>query len=99
MHFSSTLPPRMSAVQPAAHTDADAEFLVALGRRVREAREGRGMARRILARAAGMSERYLAQLEAGDGNSSIVLLRRVAAALDIPLAELVTANAATAGQH
>src|SRR5262245_25741268 len=86
----------MPAALPAAHAAADAEFLVALGRRVRDARERRGMARKILARAAGMSERYLAQLEAGEGNSSIVLLRRVAAALELPLAQLLS-TASSAG--
>src|SRR5262245_20517114 len=83
----------MSTSQPSsAAAAADAEFLIELGRRVREARERSGMARKLVARAAGMSERYLAQLEAGDGNSSIVLLRRVAAALGVSLAELVSAG-------
>jgi XRE family aerobic/anaerobic benzoate catabolism transcriptional regulator len=36
-----------------------------------------------------VSERYLAQLEAGHGNCSIVLLRRIADALSVPVAELV----------
>ncbi len=48
------------------------------------------MTRRILAHDCGVSERYLAQLESGRGNLSIVLLRRVAAAIDVPLAELVS---------
>lgn len=68
---------------------ADAEFLAALGARVRALRERRGMARKALAREAGISERYLAQLEAGQGNSSIVLLRRVASALRAPLTDLL----------
>jgi XRE family aerobic/anaerobic benzoate catabolism transcriptional regulator len=44
----------------------------------------------MLAHDCGVSERYLAQLEGGRGNLSIVLLRRVAAAIDVPLAELVS---------
>jgi len=44
----------------------------------------------MLARDCGVSERYLAQLESGRGNFSIVLLRRVAAAIDVPLAELLS---------
>src|SRR5437763_293926 len=47
---------------------------------------------RALALAADISERYLAQLEAGDGNASVVLLRRVATALGLPLRELVGDN-------
>jgi XRE family transcriptional regulator, aerobic/anaerobic benzoate catabolism transcriptional regulator len=64
-------------------------YLARLGERVREERARRGMTRRILARDAGLSERYLAQLETGRGNISIALLRRVAAALNHPLSRLV----------
>jgi len=64
-------------------------YLAALGQRVREARAKRGMARRILARDSGVSERYLAQLESGTGNPSIAVLRQIATAVDYPLADLV----------
>jgi XRE family transcriptional regulator, aerobic/anaerobic benzoate catabolism transcriptional regulator len=43
------------------------------------------MTRKILARDSGVSERYLAQLETGQGNVSILLLRQIAQALDTPL--------------
>jgi XRE family aerobic/anaerobic benzoate catabolism transcriptional regulator len=64
-------------------------YLAALGQRVREARAKRGMARRILARDSGVSERYLAQLESGAGNPSIAVLCQIAMAVDYPLADLV----------
>ena len=67
----------------------DAEFLRKLGERVREARARRGMSRRILARDSGVSERYLAQLEAGQGNVSVLLLRQIGAALGIALNDLL----------
>jgi len=63
----------------------DDGFLRILGHRVREVRASRGMTRKILARDSGVSERYLAQLEGGQGNVSILLLRDIARALDIPL--------------
>ena len=73
-------------------TDADdAAFLAAMGRRVRDAREQRELSRKALSLAAGVSERYLAQLEAGEGNASVLLLRNVARALGIPLGELIDA--------
>jgi XRE family transcriptional regulator, aerobic/anaerobic benzoate catabolism transcriptional regulator len=65
------------------------KFLKVLGERVRKARATRGMTRKILARDSDVSERYLAQLESGQGNSSILLLRQIAAALNLPLAELL----------
>ena len=68
---------------------SDDGFLPELGERVRNARTRRGMARRILAKQSKVSERYLAQLELGKGNCSIVLLRRIAAAMGVPIAELV----------
>ena len=56
----------------------ESEFLAQLGDRVREARALHGMSRRELARRSGMSERYVAQIEAGKGNVSIVRLLRIA---------------------
>lgn len=47
------------------------------------------MTRKILARDSGLSERYLAQLEAGKGNISVKLLHRVAEALNVPLVRLI----------
>jgi XRE family aerobic/anaerobic benzoate catabolism transcriptional regulator len=73
---------------PPRFPDRD-DYLARLGERVREERARRGMTRKILARDTGLSERYLAQLEAGRGNISIALLQRVAAALNQPLARLV----------
>jgi XRE family aerobic/anaerobic benzoate catabolism transcriptional regulator len=70
--------------------DVPTQYLRLLGERVRDARARHGMTRRTLAHDCGVSERYLAQLESGRGNLSIVLLRRVAAAIDVPLAELVS---------
>lgn len=69
---------------------ADAQFLTALGKRIRELRAQRGMTRKALAREAKVSERYLGQVEAGDGNISIVLLRRLAAALNVSLTDILT---------
>lgn len=71
----------------------DAAFLAALGGRVRHARAVRGMSRKLLARTAGISERYIAELEAGRGNVSIVLLRRIAAAMGTTAADLATETA------
>ena len=67
----------------------EAEYLKLLGERIREARARRGMTRKILARDSKVSERYLAQLETGQGNISIVLLRQIAHAMGLPLGDLV----------
>ncbi|HUR79903.1 MAG TPA: helix-turn-helix transcriptional regulator [Thermoanaerobaculia bacterium] len=67
----------------------DEAFLRAFGERIRGERARRGMSRKLLADHAGISERYLTQLESGKGNVSIVLLRHVAAALNLPLSRLV----------
>jgi XRE family aerobic/anaerobic benzoate catabolism transcriptional regulator len=67
-------------------------FLLFVGTRVRELRNRRGMTRKMVAQEAEVSERHLAQLESGEGNISIRLLRRIAAALNISLAELFAPN-------
>jgi XRE family aerobic/anaerobic benzoate catabolism transcriptional regulator len=66
---------------------------------VREARERRGMARKVLSQAAQVSERYLAALEAGEGNASVILLRRVAHALGEQVADLLDLNEPVAEQR
>ena len=64
-------------------------YLAELGNRVRKARAQRAMTRKILARDSGVSERYLAQLENGQGNISITLLRQVAHAMNVNISDLV----------
>ena len=71
-----------------AATLSDRAFLEGVGGRVRALRERRGMTRKALAREADVSERYLGLLEAGEGNISIVLLRRVTVALNARLADV-----------
>lgn len=61
-----------------------------VGDRVRAARAARGMSRRVLSEMSGVSPRYLAQLEGGEGNISIGLLLRVAEALGVSLEVLVS---------
>jgi XRE family aerobic/anaerobic benzoate catabolism transcriptional regulator len=70
--------------------DADSHaFLLNLGKRVRDIRDRRGETRKLVARNAGVSERHLAHLEAGEGNISIVLLRRIAQALETSIQDLL----------
>lgn len=73
-----------------ASTDPQREpFLVALGERVRRLCAIRGMTRKALAQATGVSERHLANLEHGLGNASILVLLQIARAFNCALAELV----------
>ena len=71
-----------------AGTEFRRTVLLALGERVRSIRARRGMSRKALAAAAGVSERHLANLEHGAGNASILVLLQVARALQCSLAEL-----------
>src|SRR5919198_3370305 len=64
-------------------------YLTRLGERVRAWRTEHGMTRKTLSAASGVSERYLAQLEAGQGNISVLLLRKVARAMGVAVERLV----------
>ena len=66
----------------------DDAFLHGIGARLRTIRARRGVTRRDLSRLSRVSERYIAQLEAGSGNVSILLLRRICRALGIGTEEL-----------
>ena len=72
--------------------DPESGFLQQLGQRVRTMRALRGMSRKVLAKVSGISERYIAQLESGKGNVSIVLLRRVSNAMGAHLEDLIPSS-------
>ena len=66
-------------------------LLPAIGIAVRRLRDGRGLTRRELARKSGVSERFLADLESGQGNISVLRLHDVARALGSSAAEILLA--------
>jgi len=88
----------MGAPQPPLHREDqhEAAYLARLGDRVRAWRAGHAMTRKTLALASGVSERYLAQLESGQGNISVLLLRKLAHAMQVPVELLVREHGAAA---
>jgi XRE family transcriptional regulator, aerobic/anaerobic benzoate catabolism transcriptional regulator len=80
--------PKPAAGAKPVPSDAEA-VAAAVGRLVRAGRAKRGMTRRQLAHASGASERYLAQIEGGAGNPSVVMLAAIAEALDVPIIDLL----------
>ncbi|MFN2646556.1 MAG: helix-turn-helix domain-containing protein, partial [Burkholderiales bacterium] len=68
---------------PLSLQQQDDAYLARLGERVRGWRAEHAMSRKSLAAASGVSERYLAQLEAGRGNISVLLLRKLARAMGV----------------
>lgn len=80
-------------IAPARDCDtAIAAYTRQLGERVRRLRARRGMSRRLLARDADISERYLGQVEQGRANISVALLWQLAQALGT-MPEQLTADA------
>src|SRR5216117_3001112 len=88
MASSRTIVPARKPAATAAPV-ADAAFGEEIGRRIRQGRAKRGMTRRQLAQDSGASERYLAQIEGGAGNPSVIVLASIAQALDVPIIELL----------
>ena len=70
-----------------------AALLRSLGTRLRQMRKLKGFSRRSLSERSGVSPRYLAKIEAGDGNISIGLLIKLAAALEQPIEHFLMADA------
>jgi XRE family aerobic/anaerobic benzoate catabolism transcriptional regulator len=70
----------------------DTAYLRMLADKIREARAQRGMTRNALAADSGVSLRFLAQLESGQGNPSILVLRRIASAMGFPPDTLLSAD-------
>lgn len=63
-------------------------YLKLVGDRVRHLRTQLGMARKALSQSSGVSERYLAELERGTGNASLLVLRNIAGALGARVEDL-----------
>jgi XRE family aerobic/anaerobic benzoate catabolism transcriptional regulator len=72
-----------------AHQDVASETRTEIGRLVRHARAARGMTRKDLARRSATSERYLALIESGDGNPTILVLDAIAKGLGVRLFDLL----------
>jgi XRE family transcriptional regulator, aerobic/anaerobic benzoate catabolism transcriptional regulator len=83
---SRPIEPKLASPRPAQPPGE--QFLLTLGMRVRDLRNRRGITRKTLARDSDVSERHLAQLECGEGNISILLLRRIANVLNVSLEQL-----------
>lgn len=60
-----------------------------LGQRIEQLRRERRLSRKQLARKAGLSPRFLAEVEAGRGNIAFSRLQDLCTALDHPLAEVI----------
>jgi transcriptional regulator with XRE-family HTH domain len=67
----------------------------AVGRRIRAARAARGWTLDQLAEHSGVSRRMIVNVESGSSNASITTLLRLATAVHVTLAELVTDTSST----
>ena len=65
------------------------EALKAFGDRIRTLRNAQGLSKAQLADSAGMTPRYLRDVEAGKSNISLAYLNALAERLSIPLTELL----------
>jgi XRE family aerobic/anaerobic benzoate catabolism transcriptional regulator len=83
--YISNRPPRPAKPLRAENT----RLLREIGRVVRGARAKQGVTRKMLAKQTGMSERFIAQIESGDGNPSVLSLDAIARGLNLDLFDLL----------
>lgn len=74
----------MDEGQPGDHK----EFLLELGRRIRQIRKARRLSQEEVAFAAGITQHYLSQVEQGDRNVTVITIRALAKALKVTISEL-----------
>lgn len=65
------------------------EFLARIGERVRSKRVERKLSRRMLSEHSGVSERFIAHLELGSGNISVLKLKAIAEALGASVSDII----------
>jgi XRE family transcriptional regulator, aerobic/anaerobic benzoate catabolism transcriptional regulator len=80
---------RSSALETAPTTEDDSKFVAEIGERVRTTRAKRGMTRKMLAHDSQISERYLAQIESGRGNPTVLVLKAIAKAFHQDVEQLL----------
>ena len=80
----------VARTKPRRADPQDVAYLQILADKIRDARAQRGMTRIALAMDSGVSLRFLAQLESGQGNPSILVLRRIASAMGFPPDDLLS---------
>jgi len=84
--------PQKPARRPPKQVRAEnTRLLREIGYVVRNERAKRGMTRKMLAKQTGMSERFLAQIETGEGNPSVLTLDAIARGLTLDLFDLLPA--------
>jgi XRE family aerobic/anaerobic benzoate catabolism transcriptional regulator len=82
---------------PAGGPSRRADLLQSLGSTIRALRNAQSLSRQQLADRAGLSARFIAQLEAGQGNISVAKLDELARALGVRLAGLLEVPPAATG--
>ena len=70
-----------------SRTSMDSQKL--LGRRIRSLRQARGLTQERLGELADLNYKYLGSVERGEGNPSLLVLERIAVALEVELSDLL----------
>jgi XRE family aerobic/anaerobic benzoate catabolism transcriptional regulator len=89
--YISNRPPRPARRRPKQARAENTRLLQEIGYMVRNERAKRGMTRKMLAKQSNMSERFLAQIEFGHGNPSVLSLDAIARALTLDVFDLLPA--------
>jgi len=89
--YISNRPPRPARRRPKQVRPENTRLLREIGYVVRNQRAMRGMTRKMLAQQSNMSERFVAQIEAGIGNPSVLSLDAIARALTLDVFDLLPA--------
>lgn len=89
--YLSNRPPKPARRAPKQVRAENTPLLREIGNVVRNERAKRGMTRKMLANQTGMSERFIAQIESGEGNPSVLTLDAIARGLTLDLFDLLPA--------
>lgn len=88
-HAGEPVAPAGGAGSGRAGASLRSPLLAEIGAIIRQARAKRGMTRKVLAALSQTSERYLAQIESGEGNPTVLVLDAVAQGLGVALFDLL----------
>lgn len=66
------------------------DFLISLGKRLEIMRKEKGFTQGQLAEGINTKHSQIGRIERGESNSTIIVLQRIAKALDVPLTDLIS---------
>jgi transcriptional regulator with XRE-family HTH domain len=74
------------------YTAAEKQFLILMGRKIKKTRKARGLIQEQIAAMTKSEKANLSRIESGKTNSTVMTLKKIAEAMQVPVSDLITGH-------